>query len=91
MLYVFDLLVEKISVITHQHLAILVMRIVNCTAELVHEVGARQQDLWFLTSFTRWYSPGRIVKSASDRSIAKRLCVGVPLGTATIDPKFDIQ
>jgi hypothetical protein len=50
MLYVFDLLVENISVITHQHLAIFVMRIVNCTEELVHEVDARQQDLWFLTS-----------------------------------------
>ncbi len=47
MLYVFDLLVENISVITHQHLVILVMRIVNCTEELVHEVDVRQQDLWF--------------------------------------------
>jgi hypothetical protein len=52
MLYVFDLLVENISVITHQHLAILVMRIVNCTEELVHEVDSRQQDLWFLTSIS---------------------------------------
>ena len=57
MLYVVDLLVENISVITHQHLAILVMRIVNCTEELVHEVDARQQDLWFLTSISTVSSP----------------------------------
>jgi hypothetical protein len=57
MLYVFDLLVEKISVITHEHLAILVMRIVNCTEELVHEVDARQQDLWFLTSISTVSAP----------------------------------
>ncbi len=45
MMYVFDLLVENISVITHQHLAILVMIMVNCTEELVQEVDTSEGRL----------------------------------------------